>query len=345
MPVEVAAVRQETVRDQFRALGTIDAREIVQVVNELNAVVRELPFQEGRTVRRGQLLARLDDSEIGAEYRRAEALREQARVNHERIKTLYDQRAAAPQELDDASAAMKVAEANHGVAKARFDKTRILAPLDGVVGRRLVSPGAFLRTGDAITEVAAIDRVKIAFSVPERYQSLLRRGAPVGVTTPAWPGVQFNGYVSVVDPILDPDTRTVQLVAEIPNPELRLRPGMSANITATLSERPHSLTVPDEAVFAEGDQSFVYVVKADSSVTRQAIVLGTRDSSRVEVLQGLKDGDQVVRAGYQKLFEGARVMPVPSGGAPGGPGAAQASPAGAGAPAKAAGARAARGRR
>src|SRR6185436_13418286 len=111
-------------------------------------------------------------------------------------------------------------------------------------------------------------------------------------------------------------SRTVQVEARIPNRGRLLRPGMSADVTATLGERPNALTVPDEAIFAEGDQSYVYVVKPDSNtVTRQAVVLGTRDSMRAEITHGLKPGDKVVSAGYQKLFEGAKVMPMPRGGA------------------------------
>jgi len=123
--------------------------------------------------------------------------------------------------------------------------------------------------------------------------------------------VTFTGHVTVVDPIIDPETRTVQLVGRVPNPGHRLKPGMSANVEVSLAERDNALMVPDEAVFAEGSQSYVYVVKADSTVARTAIQLGTRDSARVEVVRGLEAGQRVVSAGHQKLFEGAHVMPVP----------------------------------
>jgi membrane fusion protein (multidrug efflux system) len=323
MPVEVADVKSEPVSDRFRAVGTVDADETVKIVNEISAVVRELPFAEGQAVAQGDLIARLDDSELGADANRADALRDQARTNHERIRQLFEQKAASQQELDDASSALKVAEANAVVARTRFDKAHIRSPLTGVAGRRLVSPGAYLAVGTPITEVASIGIVKVGFSAPERYLPQLRRRAGIGITTTAYPGEVFEGDISVVDPILDPVSHTVQMVARVHNRDGRLRPGMSADVTAMLGERPLALTVPDEAIFSEGDQSFVYIVKPDSTVTRQAVVLGTRDSSRAEITQGLKAGDRVVRAGYQKLFEGAHVMPVPSmAGGPGATGAA-----------------------
>ena len=310
--VEVAEVRSESVSDRFRALGTIEAEETVKIVNEISAVVRELPFAEGRAVSRGDMIARLDDSELAAESARADALRDQARTNHQRVRQLFEQQAASQQELDDASSALKVAEANAVVARTRYDKAHIRSPLTGVAGRRLVSPGAYLPVGTEITEVASVGIVKVGFSAPERYLPQLRRRAVVTVTTSAYPGEVFNGDISVVDPILDAVSHTVQMVARIHNRGGKLRPGMSADVTAMLGERSHALTVPDEAVFGEGNQSFVYIVKPDSTVMRQAVVLGTRDSTRAEVTQGLKSGDRVVRAGHQKLFEGARVMPVPS---------------------------------
>jgi len=321
-PVEVASVQSRTVRDQFHALGSIASDEQIEVVSELSAVVKELSFTEGQAVQQGAQLAHLDDREIRADAERAEAQHEQAQSNFERAKKLLEQNAISTQEMDDAKTALKVAEANAALARARLDKTRIRAPFSGLVGRRRVSPGAYLREGDVITDLARVDQMKVGFAAPERYAGLLHPGIPVDVMTPAFPHDQFPGRISVVDPVIDPTTRTVQLIARLPNPERRLRPGMSANVSVTFAERPGALVVPDEAVFAEGTQSFVFLVKADSTVTKTAVGLGTRDSSRVEILRGLVAGQQVVRAGHQKLFEGAHVMPVASmadggGGAPG----------------------------
>ena len=123
----------------------------------------------------------------------------------------------------------------------------------------------------------------------------------------------LQGTIDVIEPQLDPVTRSVGIVARVDNPDELLRPGMSATISVILSERGGALTVPSEAVFVEGGQAFVYVVRPDSVVTRTPIVLGSRQSGTVEVSEGLSDGQQVVRAGHQKLYEGAKVMPVGGG--------------------------------
>lgn len=326
VPVEVSEVRPRTVRDQFRALGSIESEATIQVVSELGARVLRLPFEEGQRVPRGELLAQLDDREYRAEAERTEAQRDQARANLERARKLFDQKLTSPQDLENSQTALKVAEASAALAGARLDKTRIRAPFTGLVGVRRVSPGAYLNSGDVITDLTRADVMKVTFSAPERFAGTLRPGIAVEVAAPAVPGEKFSGVLSVVDPVLDPDTRTLRLLARISNRGGKLRPGMSADVYVTLAERPRALAVPDEAVFAEGNQSYVYVVKRDSTVTRTPVELGTRDSMDVEILRGITAGDVVVRAGHQKLFDGAHVMPIPSAAAPA-PGAAGAGSA------------------
>lgn len=310
VPVEVTAAEQGPVRETLHALGTIEAAERIKVATEIDAAIQSLPFEEGRLVAAGQPIAILNDSELKAEANRAAALRDQAKVNAARFEKLAQVNVASAQERDNSEAALQVAEANLKLAEARLAKTRIFAPFAGVVGRRLVSPGAFLRAGDVIAELARVDTVKVGFQVPERFLADLKRGGRVTATTVAYPGRSFTGTVDVVDPIVDPSTRSARLNAVIPNPKGELRPGMSADVTAVLAERLEAITVPDEAVFAEGDKSYVYVVKPDSTVTRRTVKLGSRQPGRVEVTEGLQKGDKVVRAGHQKLAEGAKIAPV-----------------------------------
>ena len=329
MPVETAIVTPRNVADRFDAVGTIEAGEAITVVTEIDASVEALPFREGQPVAKGALLAQLDDETASAELKRAEALRDQSRVTFDRVKSLYDQKAAAPQDLDDAQASLKVAEANVQLARERLRKTRITAPFAGLVGAKRVSAGAYLRAGDAITELASLREIKVIFSAPERYLATLQRGRQVSVSTTAYPNYELHGRIDVVSPVLDPATRAAQIIARVPNPGGKFRPGMSASISVILSERAQALAVPSEAVFSEGGQTFVYVVKADSSVERTALTLGTRQADVVEVVQGLSSGARIVTAGHQKLFPGAKVIPTDAGAAPGGAGApGGAAPAG-----------------
>ena len=312
MPVEVSPVTTQTVSDKFDGVGSIEALEAITVVSEIDGAVKALPFTEGGFIRKGGLIAQLDDAQLAAELARAAALRAQSKATYDRVKSIVDQRAGAPQDLDDAAAALKVAEANLDLAKARFTKTRIVAPFEGIIGARRISVGTFLRAGQAITELANIDEIRVTLSAPERFVSQLSQGAMVTVSTTAFAGFALKGKIIVVEPMIDLTTRSARVVARVQNSGRKFRPGMSANVSALLSERPNALTIPSEAVFGSGNQSFVFVVKPDSTVTRVPLTLGTRMSDVVEVVDGLKAGMTVVRAGHQKLFEGGKVMPMPS---------------------------------
>jgi len=310
--VETVQVVPQKVADKFEAVGSIGAGESVMIVSEIDGVLVKIPFVEGDAIQKGDLIAQLDDAQLMAEVRRAEAVLAQRKAPHHRTKDVVDQGAGAPQDLDDAAAVLKVAEADVVLAKVRFNKTRIVAPFDGMVGARKVSVGAFVRPGQSIAELAQVRMLRVFFSVPERYLSTLKRGSEVLVSTTAYPGYVLTGQIDVVEPVLDETTRSVRVMARLENPDEKFRPGMSANVSAVLSERGAALTVPNEAVFVSGSDAYVFVVKKDSTVTRRALVLGTRMADVVEVTSGLSPQEVVVRAGHQKLFETAKVMPVQS---------------------------------
>ncbi|MCI0706839.1 MAG: efflux RND transporter periplasmic adaptor subunit [Ignavibacteriae bacterium] len=310
MPVEVVQAAEQTVADKFEAVGTIEAIEAVVLVSEIDATVVDLPFEEGSVIRRGELIAKLDDSQLAAELARTEALRSQSQVTYDRIKTIVEQKAAAPQDLDDAAAALKVAEANLAVAKARFAKTRIVAPFDGRIGARRISVGTFVRTGQAIAELANLDNIRVNFSAPEGFLARLKRGSEVRISSPVYPGHEVTGRIISIEPILDAATRNGRVIARVTNPGQKFLAGMSVDVSAVISERPSAVTIPSEAVFANGNQSFVFVVRADSTVTLTPITLGSQLADVVEVVHGLESKTQIVRAGHQKLFEGAKVMPI-----------------------------------
>lgn len=313
-PVEVAPVIVEDLVEQFQAVGTVHAVESITVVSEIGGIIRSLPFREGEQIGRGTLIAQLEDDELQASYARAEAVLEQSRNAFERVKTVVEQRAGSAQDLDDAAAALKVAEADAALAKARLDKTRIVAPFSGVVGSTSLAVGAYLQPGQAITELTRLDEIEVHLNASERYAPRLERGASVTVTSTAFPGVVATGQIYMVDPVLDPNTRSATVIARVPNQEIQLRPGMSADIRVDLATYPDAVTVPSEAIFSEGNENLVYAVGPDSTVMRTAVKTGMRLPASVQILEGLTPGMTVVTAGHQKLYPGAKVMPVNSDG-------------------------------
>ena len=226
MPVVTASVVQSAVIDPFEAIGTIEAEDAFTVVSVIDAIVISRPFREGEGIAKGGVIAQLDDTQLRAEEARALALLEQSKVTFDRIKTITDEGLGAAQTLDDAAAALKVAEADLAVIRARLKKTRVVAPFAGIAGARHVSPGAFVRAGSAITELAQIQQLRVTFSAPERYFSQLQRGAEVKVSTTAYSGYELTGKVEIIDPIVDLATRRVKVIARLDNGGGKFGPGL-----------------------------------------------------------------------------------------------------------------------
>ncbi len=323
-PVEIAAVETAPLADRFESVGSLEAHDVVDITPQISAPVRAFRFSEGGHVNAGAVLVELFGDDRKAELDRANALVAQAKAERDRAEALHKTDAVSTAQWDAANAAYQVAAANAQVAQVEYEKTRIRAPFSGVVGARRVSVGAQVSPGTVLVQMARPDLMKVTCNAPERYIGLLHAGDDVSVTTAAYPGETFHGRITVVEPIVDTETRTVHVVAEIPNPSGHLRSGMSANVAVTLAMRPNALVVPDEAIFAEGAQTFVYVVGDSGTVAKTAVSVGSRDDSRAEIVSGLSAGQKVVSAGHQKLYDGAKVMPMPPGGMPamGAPGGA-----------------------
>ncbi len=318
MPVQTADIAAGVVESRYSVVGTLEADDAVTVVAEISGRVTALPFREGQPIARGALIAQLDDTELAAEVARAEAQVAQRQSSYDRTRVVADQGAGTPQDLDDADAALKIAAADLAMARARLAKARITAPFAGLTGARKVSVGAYLTAGSPIIDLARIDELRVTFTAPERMLAHLQQGSPVTITTTAYPDHVLQGTIDVIDPSLDPGTRAAHIVARVQNPDRLLRPGMSADVSVVLESRPEAVTVPSEAVFVQAGQPMVYVVQADSTVAPRPIRLGLRETDAVEILEGLAPGDRVVRAGHQKLFPGAKVIPLPAD-APAGP--------------------------
>lgn len=314
MPVEAAVATRQTIVDQFSAVGTLDAINAIEVTSEIDGRIVGLPFHEGSYIAEGDLIAQLDDVQLRAERDRSQAVLEQRRVTFDRVKELVAQNLAPKQDLDDASAAFKVAEADLTLSEAKLAKTRVKAPFAGQIGAKRVSVGKFLRTGQPITDLAQLEDLKALFSAPERLLARLRKGSPVSVSSPAFPDITLEGEINVIEPVVNASTRSVGIMARLPNREQKFRPGMSANVRVELSRRESALVIPSEAVFAEGNQMFVFAIGNGGAVTKTPVELGSRTAKDVEVISGLVEHQQVVRAGHQKLFDGAKVFVAPPAG-------------------------------
>jgi membrane fusion protein (multidrug efflux system) len=307
--VATAPVRQAPVVERIESIGTARAREAITVTSRVSGIVAAINFEEGQHVAAGHVLIELDRSQQVAAHDRARAAADDARTRLNRARQLRATQAVAEAQIDQLEAALRQAEAQVREAAARIEEMKIIAPFAGRVGLRQVSLGALIQPGTAVTTLDDLSRLRVEFAVPEVFVARLATGQRVDATSPAFGERRFAGVVTAIDTRIDPATRSVRAIAEFPNPDESLKPGLFLNIALTLSERPTALLVPEEAIDPVGDRAFVFAVRNGRAV-RQQVKLGTRVRGEVEVLEGIAPDEQVVVRGLQRLRDGVPVNVV-----------------------------------
>jgi membrane fusion protein (multidrug efflux system) len=307
--VKTAVVGPEDYAWPLRVVGTVIAEESSDLSANVTETVSELHFDDGDQVRQGQLLARLGDAEEEALLASARAVLAEEEREAERLAGLVAEGAAAEARLAERRTSVDIARQRILEAEARIADRRIVAPFDGRVGLRRISPGALVRPGTVIATIDKVDVVKIEFAVPETVLGTVGPGTGIVATTEAARDRTFPGQVETLDSRIDSLTRSVLARARVPNPDLALRPGQLAMVELRLEPR-RSLSVPERALVPAGAKQQVFVVHGDGEAARVRLTeirVGRRKPGQVEVTDGLRAGDRVVTDGLVGLLDGAPV--------------------------------------
>jgi len=326
--VEVAKVESMTLVDETQAVGSLRSRQGVMLRPEVGGRVKEIFFNDGQRVRKGQLMVQFEDQLQQAQVAQARAELSIAEANHKRNQELVAQNFISQRSLDESSAALEVSRAKLSLAQATLQRLQVLAPFDGITGLKQINVGDYLKDGADMVNVEDIDAVLLDFRLPERFQARVRAGQKAQLTVDALPGRPFTAIVQAVDPLIEANGRSVGVRGCIDNRQQQLRPGMFARVNAVFGSRENALVIPEEAIIPQGGRTFVVKVvagdKPDVRVSeRVAVKVGLRQPGKVEILEGLSAGDTVVTAGHQRLQkDGTPVRVVdlsqPGGGRPGG---------------------------
>jgi membrane fusion protein (multidrug efflux system) len=335
-----------TLVDETQAVGSLRSRQGVMLRPEVGGRVKQIFFNDGERVRKGQLMVQFDDQLQQAQVAQARAEQSIAQANHKRNQELVAQGFISQRSLDESGAALEVAMAKLSLAQATLLRLQVLAPFDGIAGLKQINVGDYLKDGADMVNVEDIDAVLLDFRLPERFQTKIRAGQKAQLTIDALPGRPFTAIVQAVDPLIEANGRSVGVRGCIDNRQQQLRPGMFARVNAVFGSRENALVIPEEAIIPQGGRTFVVRVvqgdKPDARISeRVAVKVGLRLPGKVEILEGLSAGDTVVTAGHQRLQKDGTAVRVvdmsqPGGGRPGG-GAGQPGAAGAGGPGAAAG--------
>jgi membrane fusion protein, multidrug efflux system len=315
--VSAVVVREEKWQGTLTAIGSVAAAQGVTVTPEIAGIVREINFESGAIVAKGDLLVRLDTSSEDAQLRSLEAQNELARVNLTRERTLRTQNMVSQSELDTAEANLKQTQANADNVRATIEKKTIRAPFAGRLGIRLVNLGQYLEAGKPIVSLHSLTPVYADFSLPQQELARLKTGMVVRVTTDAYADQAFEGTLSAISPDLDQLTRSVGLRATLENAGQLLRPGMFVRVEVLLPEEQPVMAIPATAVLSAtyGDSVYVIEPKAGKDnakpglvVRQQFVRTGRARGDFVSVESGLKPGDRIVNSGIFKLRNGMSVI-------------------------------------
>lgn len=317
-PESVSAARVTEVEWQATrsAIGSLVADRGVTLGAELPGTVREIAFESGASVRKGQVLVRLDTSAEEAQFAAASADATLAQLNLQRTRTLRASESVPQAELDAAVARAKAASAQVATLRATIAKKTLRAPFDGRISIRQVELGQVVSPGTAVASLQSVSPIHADFWVPQQALADLEGGQRVRLRTDAWPDASWEGEVTTVNPEVDAATRNVRVRATVPNADGRLRPGMFANVEVLSGERRPVTVIPATAViFAPyGDSVFAIEERKDEKTGRTAVVarqkfvrLGDRRGDFVAVASGLAPGETIVANGAFKLRNG---MPI-----------------------------------
>ena len=308
LPVEVVVARTDTVRDEISATGQIEAEQSIDLRPEVDGRIVAIVIREGQEVDQGTPLFKVDDAQLKAQVAQLEAQRDLANQALARVKELAQQSASSTADLEQAEASARSAQAEYDLQRIRLDRTTVRAPFAGVVGQRYVSLGDYVTTSTKLASLHTVNPQRAAFQVPERFARQLRPGQHVSFRVAAIAGRDFTGEVDFVDPVVQLPGRTILVKARVPNPARLLQPGMFIEARLVTAVRPQAVVVPEDAVVPAEGSSFVWVV-ADGKADRRKVTLGVRTPGFVEVMDGVKSGEQVVTGGLELLAPGAPVMP------------------------------------
>lgn len=321
--IQISASAAQLIDWQSRlpAIGTLVARQGVELTAEISGTVGKLSVESGQLVEPGRILLNMNDEVERASLATAEAQVELAQLDFNRQQNLLQRQSISQAQFDQASSTLRQSRARAAELRAILQKKTITAPFSGRLGIVHVDPGDYLSPGTLIATLQDLSSLYVDFSLAEQHYPQLSLGQAVELTVSAFPDQRFSGTITAINPRVDVDSRTLLVRASLDNPEEQLLPGMFAELAVLLPDLQPRVVVPETAITFSLYGNSVYVVEpADEKQTqataeeqplqvrRRFVSTGERRDGQVVVTEGLQAGEQVVSSGQLKLDDGAAVV-------------------------------------
>ncbi|WP_405239596.1 efflux RND transporter periplasmic adaptor subunit [Lentisalinibacter orientalis] len=309
IPVEVAAVARDDIFAVYSGTAALEAFAEAEVVAKVGGEIREVLAEEGETVQRGQVLARLDGDRLRLELEQARANLARAEQEYQRNTELHEKGLLAAGAFENLKFELDALRAAWRLARLEYSYTEIRAPIDGVVSERHVKVGNTISANTPMFRVTDLEPIVSYLHVPEKEFGKIEQGQPVFITIDALPGERFRGAVERISPVVDAGTGTFKVTVEVDEEDTALKPGMFGRLDIVYDSRPARLLVPRPAVVETESGPAVYVVR-DGVVERRPVQTGIAWQNHMEIVSGVEESEQVVVVGQSGLRDGARVKVV-----------------------------------
>jgi len=305
LPVEAKIIIPQKIENIIKITGAILANESVSLKSEISGKIEKIYFREGQRVKKGNLLLTINDDEIVAQFERLKFTQKLNEDIEYRLRQLLEKEAISREEYDIGLTTLNTTLSDIKEREARLSKHKIYAPFDGIIGLRQVSEGSYISPSDLVANIYNINPIKIEFSIPGKYSSMVDILDSINFTVEASSNI-FKGLIYALEPRIDPRTRTLQIRAICNNDNEILIPGQFANISYILNVLPDALMVPSESVIPELNSHKVFAFK-NGLVSQEAVHIGLRTEKEVQITQGINPGDTVITTGILQIRHG---MPV-----------------------------------
>lgn len=307
IPVSAVVAEVSSVRERIGTTGSVIASESVELMSEVSGRIDEILFEEGQSVKRGQLLVKLVNDDIQAEYQKAKYEKKLQEDREQRQKKLLDISAVSQEIYDTELNQLNVLSAQLNLLEAQLAKTEIRAPFDGVVGLRSVSRGAIVSPTTSMAIMQKVKPVKLEFLVPERYSRRVKINDKIKFTS-SGSSDTLEAVIYARDPRIDVSSRNLRLRALYENKYEDLLPGGFINISLELSDEVDVVIIPAKALVPEIKGAKVYVLE-NGVVAERKVEVSSRDADVVRLITGLQAGDTVITSGLMQMRTGMRVTP------------------------------------
>ncbi|MEX3071847.1 efflux RND transporter periplasmic adaptor subunit [Vibrio alginolyticus] len=314
-PVTVTQVQAVDWVPVIEAIGFIEPNQGVTVANETSGVINKIAFESGTQVEEGQDLVLLDSAVEKANLKSAEARLPAAQAKYTRYQGLYKKGSVSKEAFDEAQADFFSLRADIESLKAAIDRREIKAPFSGVVGIRNVYLGQYLQAGTDIVRLEDTSVMRLRFTVPQTDISRIHMGQGVDIFVDAYPEIAFKGSITAIEPAVNVQSGLIQVQADIPNSDGKLRSGMFARANIILPKLENQVTLPQTAITFTLYGDSIYLISEEDGekrVTQQVVKVGERTKDIAHIVEGVKPGDVVVTSGQVRLSNHAKVRVVES---------------------------------